>query len=605
MTGMGTDSARGPVAHEPDGDPAAAARPDLDRRGGVVSSGTGRAAATLLGAAGLIAGITVLARSAGFGRIVVFTGTVGYTPVGDVYQAVNTLPNIVFEIVAGGALASVVVPLLAGAVDRGDRDDVNRTTSALLTWTLGVLAPLALGLALAAGPVVNALLGPGADDADREFGRFLLLVFAPQIPLYGIGIVLAGVLQAHHRFVGPAVAPLLSSLTVIGAYLLYAAVGGAAEPAALSTTAALVLSVGTTLGVVVLSLGLLVPLRGTGVRLRPALRFPTGAAPRARRLVASGVAAVMGQQLALLVALSLALRAPAGSVVAFTVAQTLFLLPWAVLAVPVATSAFPRLTAAWARGDADAYRRTLRSATRTVLVVSAAGAAALAGAAEPVAAVVTALGGGEGNRDQVAAALVLFAPGLLGYALLALLTRALAAAGAAWPAALATLAGWTVVVVADLVAVALVPVADRVPALAAGNTVGMTAAGLALLALVPRTAGPGTLAGVARVAVASIVAATLAAGAGRAVTALPGRGTLAAVGEGLLAGLVVLVVFGAVAVVLEPAELRPAARRVAHGLRRRVAPGSATAPGMPPETPPGVRPGTPPGEHRGSEEEGA
>ena len=64
----------------------------------------------------------------------------------------------------------------------------------------------------------------------------MLRVFAPQLPLYGLGIVLTGVLQAHHRFAWPVIAPLLSSVTVIGAYLSYApgrrrpAAAGRAEP---------------------------------------------------------------------------------------------------------------------------------------------------------------------------------------------------------------------------------------------------------------------------------------------------------------------------------------------------------------------------------------
>ncbi|HEX5496361.1 MAG TPA: hypothetical protein VFX70_17485, partial [Mycobacteriales bacterium] len=67
-------------------------------------------------AAALIAGLTMLSRVVGFGRILVFARTVGSTCVGGSYQSANTVPNILFEIVAGGALASLVVPLLAGGV---------------------------------------------------------------------------------------------------------------------------------------------------------------------------------------------------------------------------------------------------------------------------------------------------------------------------------------------------------------------------------------------------------------------------------------------------------------------------------------------------------
>ena len=96
------------------------------------------------GAAALITVLTVVARIAGFARTFVFLHTVGKHNLADIYNAANTIPNIVFELVAGGALASLVVPLLAGHVATGDRDRVNAVTSALLTWVLVLLVPIAL-----------------------------------------------------------------------------------------------------------------------------------------------------------------------------------------------------------------------------------------------------------------------------------------------------------------------------------------------------------------------------------------------------------------------------------------------------------------------------
>ncbi len=539
------------------------------------SAGAGGARRGLVGsflaAAGLIAAVTVVARLVGFGRIFVFTWAVGYNAVGDIYQAVNTIPNIVFEIVAGGALASVVVPLLAAAVDRGDRTTVDRSASALLTWTLAILTPLAVLVALAAGPIVEALRPDTASPADLALGRMLLVLFAPQLVLYGVGIVLTGVLQAHRRFAWPAVAPLLSSVTVIACYLLYAAVGGAADPAALSTTAAVVLAVGTTLGVAVLSLCLLVPLRATAVRLRPTFGFPPGGSAQARRLVGSGVVAVLGQQIALVVVLKLASDGRDGSLVAYTVAQTLFLLPWAVLAVPVATSAFPRLAAAFDTGDLPTYRATLRTATHTVLTVSAWAAAVLVGTSVPVAVVVTSVGqaGGEAT-DAVGQAMALFAPGLLGYGLLALLARALYAAGATWSAAVVTLGGWSVVVVADLTLATVLPVADRVPALAAGHSIGVTGLGVALTVLTVRTVGRDALRGTVRTVLAVVAAGVPAGAAGwLAVARLPGEGVLVALGHGLVAATVVTAVFGALAWMVGAPGVRPVVRAMLRRTRRQ------------------------------------
>ena len=94
-----------------------------------------------------------------------------------------------FEVVAGGALAALVVPMLAGGIATGDRDQVRRTASALLGWTLLLLTPLAVAIAVFAEPIARLLLG-GGDQAEVELAARFLLVFAPQVVLYGIGIVL-------------------------------------------------------------------------------------------------------------------------------------------------------------------------------------------------------------------------------------------------------------------------------------------------------------------------------------------------------------------------------------------------------------------------------
>src|SRR6478672_13159249 len=98
--------------------------------------------------AAAVAGLTLASRLVGFGRSLVFSKTVGDTCLGDAYNAANSLPNVLFEIVAGGVLAGVVVPVVARHVGGGRRDESSATASALLTWTLLVLtvpALLALG----------------------------------------------------------------------------------------------------------------------------------------------------------------------------------------------------------------------------------------------------------------------------------------------------------------------------------------------------------------------------------------------------------------------------------------------------------------------------
>ena len=523
------------------------------------------------GAALLISVLTLLSRLAGFGRTVVFTNAVGADSTGDTYQAANNVPNIVFEVVAGGALASLVVPMLAGGIAAGDREQVRRTASALLGWTLLVLVPLALLLAAFARPIAAALLGGDAGDpAKVDLAARFLLVFAPQVVLYGIAVVLTGVLQAHRRFAGPALAPLLSSLVVAAAYLLFAGIGGGRDAGHLSTPAELVLGVGTTLGVVALAASLLLPLRGLRLGLRLSLRFPVGVAPRVVRLALAGVLTLAGQQLVAVVAIRLAnAGAPDGTQVVYFAGMTVFLLPWAALAVPLATSVYPGLSERAGRGDEAGYAATLAPAAVLTLVTGAVAAAGLVAVSGPMARVFLSSAADAGSAAALQPTIAAFAPGLLGYGLVALLSRALYARGL-WRAPTVCVAGgWLVAVVADLVLSDLLPDADRALALGAGHSIGVTGAGIALLVVVAREAGTGALAGVARTGLPALLAGALAGAAGlltaRALGAdpVPEGGVPAAIGIGRLAGGVVLVV---AAVVMMGTSRRPLLAAVA-GLR--------------------------------------
>ncbi|MDT7545407.1 MAG: putative peptidoglycan lipid flippase [Actinomycetota bacterium] len=510
---------------------------------------------TLAGAAAGVAAVTVASRVVGFGRVAVLSRAVGTSCVGDTYQAANSIPNVVFEVVAGGALASLVVPVLAGAVAAGDRETAGRVASALLSWTVLLLTPVAAVGMLIAPWLMRALVGSGPECGRPmlQVGGRMLVVFLPQVLLYGVGIVLGGILQAHRRFLGPAIAPLLSSLVVISAYLLYAAQGATALDR-LPRRQELTLSVGTTLGVAVLSLGLLVPVARCGLRLRPSLTFPPGVAVRVRRLAIAGVAALAAQQLAQVVALRLASHGTEGSVVVFQVATALFLLPWAVLAVPVATTAFPSLAATAESGDVRAYAEIARRSLVGVLVAMLGGVALLVAVAGPAARILAAGVPGPESVGSLSRATAAFAPGLVGYGLIALLGRALYARGDGRTPATATVTGWVVVAVTDMALVSAVPGMSRVVALGIGNSAGMTVAG-ALLLLGLRRAAPQALTGGTRTAGVCLLGCGLALAAAAVVPSL-GRSVPASLATAAVLAVVVTVVYAAVVRLLDPAALR-------------------------------------------------
>jgi putative peptidoglycan lipid II flippase len=507
----------------------------------VIGSDSTRRIAT---AAALIAGLTVLTRFVGFVRTLVFAGAVGTTDLGDMYQTANAIPNIIFEVVAGGALSVIVVPLLARALADGDRQRVGAIASSLLTWTLVLLVPLAAVVALLADPIVGLLAGD-ADPAAIAVGGGMLRVFAMQLPLYGVGVVLTGILHAHRRFAWPVLAPLLSSLTVIGTYAAFAAVEGpGTDIADVSRTGVLILSVGTTLGVVVLTLCQVIPVQSLGLSLRPGLALGGDVRRQAVALAGAAVVTVVAQQLATAYLIRLANDGPDGTLVLFLLAQAVFLLPWAVLAVPLSTPTFPVLAEAAATGDTARYDATLARATRAMLLVSGLGVAALIGLSGPVAVLLSAVTATHPPAATLAAAIVAFAPGLPGYALFALFSRALNAAGRARSAAAAAVAGWMSTPVAALALVLSAPGTHRVVMLGAATSVGMTVLGGAGLLAVTVRRGAG-LSGFGRVLLVTVggavVAGSLGWGTSRAFA--HDSGVLGALGGVALAGIVVVVAF--------------------------------------------------------------
>jgi peptidoglycan biosynthesis protein MviN/MurJ (putative lipid II flippase) len=545
-----------------------------------VGAGIGRAAV-------LIGGITVLARLVGFGRQLVFAHTVGNHCLGTAYATANQVPNIIYDIVLGGALTSAVVPVLAVAAayrtaagaagparaeaNPGADAGASRIASALLTWTVVLLVPVSILLVLVAGPLTSLLLAgaPRCDAAATQaVSARMLVVFAPQILLYGLAVVLYGILQAHRRFTAPALAPVISSLVVIAAYVAFVPLRDGAQTrlTALTRPAELVLSIGTTAGVAALVLTALGPALRLRLRLRPALRFPDGVARRVRGLAAVGVAALIAQDASLVAIIVLANgHGGQGALVLYNYGWQMFFVPYAVLAVPIATSAFPVLSA----GDGAGFDHTAASSTRAVMLVSWLGTALLAGAAIPAARLFVS---GPGQARQLAITFALFAPGLIGYGLAANASRVLFACHRSRVAAIALVSGWLAVIVTDVAAVPAVAPRWVVPVLALGNTVGLTLAGLALLAAVRHARGPAALRGSARAAAAGLAGALAGAAAGGLVSAaLPATGFLPNAGVAVLACLAATAVFGAVVVVLDGKDLRALAVRARARLRRRPA----------------------------------
>jgi putative peptidoglycan lipid II flippase len=532
-------------------------------------------AAGIARGAGVFAGITMLARIFGLVRTLVFSQTVGATCLGTAYFTANQVPNLVYELVLGGSMASVMVPVLARSAERSATDpdartEVSQISSALLTWTVVILVPLTLIIVAAAEPIASLLnpVNPSAHCVRADLvatTASMLRVFAPQAVLYGLSVVLFGLLQAYRRFAGYALAPLVSSLVLITSYLAFASLSKGLPLGRLPVSAQLVLSVGATLGIAAMVLVGLVPTRRLHLRLRPTLRFPPGIARRAGGLVIVGLAEMVVLEISGIAVIALANgRGETGALVILGYASQVFYSLNAVLALSIIVSAFPVLSAR----DGSVFDRTCAGSTRAVVLMSCLGIAVTGAVTIPAAHV---LAKEPGQISELILAFALFAPGLVGVGVIANLTRALLALGRLKVAGIALAGSGLLQLLAEVVLAELVPARLVVGALALGNTIGATAAAIPLVIATRRIRGKAAVAGVGRATLAGMAAAAVGCGVGVAVSiALPVSHKLLWALSGALAAGCAVAAFGVVAYVLDDGDLQVVLARLRQvaGLRR-------------------------------------
>ena len=524
--------------------------------------------------AAVVAGLTILSRILGLVRTLVFSQTVGATCLGTAYVTANQVPDLLYQLILGGALASAMVPVLARSAERSASDPaekarVGQITSALLTWTVIIVVPLVLVIVAAAGPVAS-LLNPGNPNAHCVHADVvgvtggMLRVFAPQALFYGLSVVLYGLLQSYRRFAAPSIGPGISSLVLIACYVAFVPLGKGRSLAQLPLSAELVLSVGTTLGIAALVVVAIPPTWRLHLRFRPVLRFPPGVARRAGGLALVGVIELIAVDVANVVIIALANgRGETGAIVLFNYASQVFNSIVAILALSVVVSAFPVLSAR----EGPEFERTSAGSTRAALLLSWLGTAVIAAIAIPAAHVLAK------QPDQVSQliwAFVVFAPGMAGTAVIANLSRVMFVIGRLKVAAAALAGSWLVAIVADVVLVELVPARLVVPALALGITIGQTVVAVPLVFITRRICGSAAVAGVGRATLAGLAACAAGAVAGVAISlAVPLHHKLEAVALAVPAAGCAILTFGVVAYFLDDGDLKAVLAWVRRAVRPR------------------------------------
>lgn len=363
-----------PGGARPSGGRAGAAEAEADvllAESGVAAPEPGRMLRNNL----FVASGTLTSRVTGLVRSALIVGLL-VGGLGDAYLTANNTPNMIYELILGGVLTATLVPLFTDDLEKGGRDGA---TDAIISFALVALVVVTL-LAGGVAPLIILLLSTGSSASERSdyvaVAVPLSLLFAPQVFFYGLMAVWSAVLNARHRFLAAAWAPVLNNLIAITTLVaVWQMVDGSPSLVDARDDSRLlgVLGLGTTAGIAIMALALYPSIRRAGVRMRFKLDLKHPAVRRALRLSGWTLGYVVANQVAVIV-IGILTKPGSDGTRDYQTAYQFFQLPHGLLAVSIMITFEPLLGRADARGDRKAFNTQLLLGFRLVglLVIPAA-----------------------------------------------------------------------------------------------------------------------------------------------------------------------------------------------------------------------------------------
>jgi putative peptidoglycan lipid II flippase len=295
---------------------------------------------------------SLVSRITGFLRNSLLVAALGIHSIANAYNLANNFPNMVYELLLGGVLSSVLVPLLVHAEEE-DSDKGVAYTQRLLSIATVLLGGLTL-VAVACAPLLAA--GFVEHGAQRSLASIFATLLLPEIFFYGLGAMFMAVLNVRHSYAPGAWAPVLNNVIVIGTVVTFWAIPGpdTLNPATMTTPQILVLGIGTTLGIAAQALVLVPALRATGFRWLWRFRARPNEVGRMREVGTLAfwvLGYVVASQIGVTVIAKVGLAHDAFTV--FTQADLLVQMPYGILVVSLLTALMPRLSRAAARQERD------------------------------------------------------------------------------------------------------------------------------------------------------------------------------------------------------------------------------------------------------------
>ncbi len=373
-----------------------------------------------------ISRVTGFVRYAALAYVLGLTLRFGETNLPSTYNLANSMPNMIYDLVLGGIIASLFIPVFVEYLATRSRDEAWYVASSATNISLIILASVT-ALGIVASPIIIRLMtlfgsysaGDVTTQVVRDQATFLLRFFVPQIIFYGLSAIFGGLLNSHRRFMAPAFAPIANNLVVIGTVIIFYFLPGPRD----DYLHLVFLAVGTTAGVVAQALVQIPSLVSIGVRYRPVIDFRHPAIRKIGRLAIPMLGYILLWQVGTWFVFALAIQVD-GGVPSYQYAQMFFQLPYGIFAVSIITAIFPAMSEHSALRRMSRFKDTINMGVRSTLLIIVPCAVIYLTMSEPIIRFLLEHGFFKaGDTELLAGVLFYFALGLIPYSIDMLFTK--------------------------------------------------------------------------------------------------------------------------------------------------------------------------------------
>ncbi len=355
----------------------------------------------------LMSVLTSISRVTGFIRLIALAAVLGNTVIAgslvtDSFNLANVIPNYIYELVLGGILSSIIIPIFIEYMTKKGEKEAFKVASIITNLSLLILGTIALLGIIFPYFLVKALTFLSGSK-NIELAVFFFRFFAIQVIFYGLAAMSSGVLYSYRRFGISTFAPIVNNITVIITVIFFFGYNIKTNP----EFALMSLAIGTTLGVFLMFAVQVPSLIKVGFKYVPSLDFRHPAVKKAALMSFPLFLYVLGNVAPMWVEVGLAWRHK-NAVTALQWAWPFFQLPFGIFAVSVVNALFPVLSESVAKGDIEEFKKQISLGLRTIGLIMWPASAALIVLSKPI--ILLTLGHGNFSTEQA-----VLTAGVLGY----------------------------------------------------------------------------------------------------------------------------------------------------------------------------------------------